>query len=38
LSIVFKEKIKSSFGDRFYLEEIELDTSGIKNDKEGFGY
>jgi len=38
LSIIFKEKIKSSFGDRFYLEEIELDTSGIKNDKERFGY
>lgn len=38
LSTIFKEKIESSLGDSFYLKEIELETSGIKYDKEKFRY
>ena len=38
MSVAFKEKIKKSFGDRFYLEEIDIETPGLKEDKVRFGY
>ena len=38
LSVVFKDKIQSSLGSNFYLREIELDSSGIRNDKQTFRY